>query len=455
MCGVWGFVKDKAESLSLAEEKYIRNCALAGQVRGEDGFGIMVMYENGTCKAYKGIATPNEIMSTEAYFDLFFEVKNQGKKRVAVWKKIKAVFGHNRAATKGKVAAKNCHPFRSGHIALMHNGTLTNTLPTGFDVDSEWVTNLLKETEDIQDVLDKVNGAYVFIWHNNKDKKLRIVSNGQRPLSYIQDYSTRFYASEREMLEWIFKRVHTNHTYKAGTVFPTHTIVEHDMLSKEVKEVPVKKTTTTTKTGTFTNIYSGQYNKRLGHGSNNSNVYTQSAVRSQSTNTSLEKARGLFFYKCAFPNTVSFKLRYDPYWSKLPNGERIFMASGDNQNLKECRNVLVASKLEIQLLTGVSYFASVLGYTHRHGNRWLLIDPNSIIVSESRSNKLVDATGKLISEEDYTKKMKCLCCNTPVERHELKRSYMTQDGLICEDCAPSFIPQLDSSDSPSNVHSLR
>lgn len=455
MCGVWGFVKDKAQSLSTAEEKFIRNCALAGQVRGEDGFGIMVVYDNGVVKAFKGVGTPNDIMNDEAFFSLFFDIKKEKNKKVAVWKKIKAVFGHNRAATKGNVISRNCHPFREKHIVLMHNGTLHNKLPEGEEVDSRWVAKLMAELDDIDKVVDIINGAYVFIWHNNKTKKLNILSNGQRPLSYIQDFDTRFYASEKAMLEWIYHRVKSSNTaYKTAKSVPLHTVIEHDLFTREVKEVPTKKTVSTTTTSTTsTNTSSGSHRGRSHTGY--SSQYAHGSLSPQQNNSSLEKARNRFFYKQAFPNTVVFKLRYDPHWQKLPNGERVQISVGDNQNLTECRDVLVASKSEIILVPHVKYFGSVLGYSMRLGRRVLLVDPMSVLEDRHTEKKLVDATGQAITEEHYLKKIRCLSCNIPVERHEVVRSYLTQEGLICEDCAPSYIPQLDSSDSHSNVHNLR
>lgn len=472
MCGVWGIVKDYPGVLSDAQEKFIRNCALAGQVRGEDGFGIMVVYEGGQCKAFKGVGTPNEIMRTDGFYNLFYTFKQQGKKTVAVPKKIKMVFGHNRAATKGTVTAKNAHPFRDGNIILMHNGTLSNVLPEGFEVDSKWAAHLFKTEESIDAVEDKVNGAYVFIWYNQTDKKLRILSNGQRPLHQINGATGRYYASEKGMLEWIYERCNKSSVKSTATLVPSHVVLEHDHKEMGVKEVTTKKrqsstngTTTNsggTRHGGSSNAHSVWPTNQSRTPPNRSSSYfptsSPGVVRSENNGSSQEKARSRFFYREPFPNTVSFKLRYAPYYSDLHNKQKIMIAIGENSTLGETKNILIASKFEIHLKTGITYFASVLGYTIRNGITYLLADPSTIY--EDRSDpipkKATDATGQVIPEDIIEKKPQCLSCNIPVERHELQRAYLIKEGLICEDCADSYIPRQNSLDSyNSNVYNIR
>lgn len=445
MCGVWGFVKETAGFLTLNEQKFIHNCALAGQVRGEDGFGVMVVYENGAVRTFKGIDTPNKMMKSRGWWNLFYEENKKNPKKPFEYK-IKAVFGHNRAATSGEVIPRNTHPFRKDHITLMHNGTLNNVLPKDIDVDSYWITSLIAKEKDPDDAIDKLIGAFTLIWYNNKEKTINLLSNGQRPLHYVETSISRYYASEKLMLVWIMDRILkiNNGVPKAESV-PLHTYIVHDAMSKEVNEVPSKKSRTTS------GNYSGKH-----YSKHNSTLYPVSTYRagvanSERTNRStLEQTRQKYHYKVDFPEMVCFKLRFDAYNSKHANGESCYTAVGDVVDKDvDFDTVLVVSKLSLELERNTTYLANVVGIVNKNSKKALLIKPNSIISvdDEVDPQPLVTADGKTISEEDYAKKTRCLSCTIPIERHEVKRAYQTQTGLICEDCSDSYVQQQNISES--------
>lgn len=443
MCGVWGFVKEKATVLNINEYKFIHDAALAGQVRGEDGFGIIVVYENGVCRTFKGIGTPNSLMESNQFEELFG--KREKKHDPLKEYKIKAVFGHNRAATKGQISPGNSHPFRHKHITLMHNGTLNNHLPKEFDVDSLWATHRMAE-DSPEDVFNSLFGAYVFIWHNNKDKTINLVSNGQRPLHYQKTTLNTYFASEAGMLEWLLTRIMKPVSRVTATSVKTDVIYCFDCLSDNMEEIVVKK-----------NYRATSSTNRSIHSGGGSSVHTHSRSHVENNNSGAKPTRQLFFYKRPFPSTVAFKLNDAPYNAKSPSGESVCIATAINTDKREHANVIVVSKMELDLKQGIEYIGECAGWVRRYSTDYLIIKPHTVIdvdeVEEVSSSNVL-ANGETITEEDYSKKKQCFSCLVRIEKHELNDTWPTRDGLLCPDCSDTFIKQQNSLDSSNNVHRI-
>lgn len=105
---------------------------------------------------------------------------------------VKALVGHNRHATKGKVTANNAHPFEHGPISLVHNGTLTFPMPqhsTMFDTDSESIAyNLsLIPPEEAGQFISTLNGAFTLVWYDKRDSSWNLIRNEERPLTLMQN----------------------------------------------------------------------------------------------------------------------------------------------------------------------------------------------------------------------------------------------------------------------------
>ncbi len=104
----------------------------------------------------------------------------------------KILMAHVRAATVGnKDDPKNAHPFQSGNITLLHNGTLKNHWPimrkndlkwADHDVDSQVVCSVINKNQNF-DVLKEIDGAAAMLI-NNKDTPeiLYVYRNKERPL---------------------------------------------------------------------------------------------------------------------------------------------------------------------------------------------------------------------------------------------------------------------------------
>jgi hypothetical protein len=118
--------------------------------------------------------------------------------------------GHNRWATQGAINDVNAHPFKYGNITLVHNGTLMDQtlLPDSqnFEVDSE---NICHSIEKIggDETIQKLDGAFVLIWHDSKDDTLHIIRNEERPFHLAKIVGGDWFgASEEDMLLWILAR---------------------------------------------------------------------------------------------------------------------------------------------------------------------------------------------------------------------------------------------------------
>ncbi len=122
--------------------------------------------------------------------------------------KYSIVMAHNRAATQAPINDENAHPFNFGHITLTHNGHVTNAYDfvdyqkrTNIGVDSAQVAQAMQLLGE-KEVLERVTGAYAFVWHNAQDGTLNFARNANRPLRfcYIKGENTMWWVSEREML---------------------------------------------------------------------------------------------------------------------------------------------------------------------------------------------------------------------------------------------------------------
>lgn len=197
MCGLVAYYSAKRNTVNDDEkmERWFRKALLLDVVRGYDSTGVCSVYENGAYEVHKKALASydfletsqgKEITSTRSYF-------------------VRAMIGHNRAATVGKVNADNAHPFTHGDITLVHNGTLVSEtgLVGDFGTDSEAICNTLS-LQDTKTVLEKIYGAFALIWYDAGKKTINFARNHERPLFFAPvgtDNSTYVFASE----PWIIR----------------------------------------------------------------------------------------------------------------------------------------------------------------------------------------------------------------------------------------------------------
>lgn len=198
MCGLICVVSKQKNGLFGLDTKIFTELLFANQLRGADGTGIFYNKSNKEIKALKSSSPSSQFITDKLYEKAVKEVMQSGN----------FIVGHNRAATKGQVNFENTHPFREGHITLVHNGTLSNhknladTENDSHAIAKSFVTVGAKET------IKKINGAFALIWADAKQKTLNIVRNSQRPLWLVSTKNLFVFVSEKELAHWICERNH-------------------------------------------------------------------------------------------------------------------------------------------------------------------------------------------------------------------------------------------------------
>jgi len=161
MCGIVGVYGDKDAALST----YLGLYAL--QHRGEESTGI-VAYDGSRVKQHQGMGLVNDIFDQKALKSL--------RGTIAI--------GHVRYSTTGSSTVKNIQPFlvkhKGGHIAIAHNGNLTNAAALRNELegegsifqttmDSEIIVHLLARLQTkeykkgIEEALSRLEGAFSLV----------------------------------------------------------------------------------------------------------------------------------------------------------------------------------------------------------------------------------------------------------------------------------------------------
>lgn len=172
-------------------------------LRGKHSTGVALVAHNGEVDVFKKAVNAMDFLDFKTYSDLTKFSSN-------------CMLGHNRYATKGAINSTNAHPFEFDNVVGMHNGTLRtyNKLDDApdFAVDSECLYSHINDNP-VQDMVDKVTGAYALTWFDKVTNKLHFLRNNERPLcyTYSEDGTALFWASEPWMLHAILSRNSIDH----------------------------------------------------------------------------------------------------------------------------------------------------------------------------------------------------------------------------------------------------
>ncbi len=199
MCGLVAIINKNRNGFT-GEQRDVFNTLLyiSGLFRGDDGCGIVSVDNIGNVKLAKsGMDVPN-MQRTKEYGEVTTKAFNSG------W----ALFGHNRAATRGVVNDENAHPFVADNIVLVHNGTFQGDHKKLHDteVDSEAIAKVLAESTDSEQALRRINAAFALIWYNIDTKTLHVIRNSQRTLFFFETHNSFVFASEKSFLNFVIDK---------------------------------------------------------------------------------------------------------------------------------------------------------------------------------------------------------------------------------------------------------
>ena len=238
MCGIWGASAPTNGSISFSAAKFLRQAAVAGTVRGYDGTGIVAVCESTTVwdKGIKTETKPNvwyhKTGGTGA--ELLRELKSMGGWIDNLPGRVTTVYGHNRAATVGKVSQKTAHPFAAARAIGIHNGTLSNGWETRLqaakriEVDSEALIRCISH-RGYRHALSKAVGAMAVVWTDTNTRETFIFRNHERPVYYFtSNTGVLFWGSEKGMLEWLADRNHITIDKDGICSLPTSTVFKID-----------------------------------------------------------------------------------------------------------------------------------------------------------------------------------------------------------------------------------
>ena len=227
MCGIVGCLAKFHSGFNQNDVDIFTQMLYVDALRGWDATGVVGVDKNGNVDIKKSARAAGPFVSTANYKAFTTDA----------FQKYQMMIGHNRKATHGEKRHEDAHPFwdEDEKIVLVHNGMIHNHKEFCKDatVDSAAITNALAKG-DIDDVISRVSGAFVFIWYNVEEKRMYFIRNDLRPLNIAEANNQIFFASEEKMLTWITSRndVTINKSYSLKPM----TLYTFDFATRVLKE---------------------------------------------------------------------------------------------------------------------------------------------------------------------------------------------------------------------------
>jgi glucosamine 6-phosphate synthetase-like amidotransferase/phosphosugar isomerase protein len=268
MCGLVSVISRYSNGFSVKEEDAFFEMLFADTLRGEDSTGIIAVQTDASFGIVKEALAAPYIIDAMRQEKFIKENVSKGK----------ALIGHNRKATVGKVSAEFAHPFVVDEtFAMVHNGTLTSHKHLAdTTVDSEALAIHLSKVlnddvtkEILDEALGKVYGAFAIIAYNQATHKVYAMRNKDRPLFKITVDDAIVLVSEAGLGMWCLSR---NGIVKDLKVEPIkeHTLYTIDMKTMNVSELEFSPKKTWASTGTITPTGQKQVKTVFHHGTEES-----------------------------------------------------------------------------------------------------------------------------------------------------------------------------------------
>lgn len=252
MCGIVGMVVKSSTGFTKYTEDAFYQMLWADTLRGDDSTGVVYVHQDASFGIMKDVG-PATVVASEIQDHVAMK---------PMWNYGKALIGHNRKKTVGKVSAHTAHPFVVDNtFAMVHNGTLIGHEKLAkTEVDSEALAIHLSKVlgkdhskEKFEEAVGKVFGAYAIAAYDQESHRIYLTRNAERPLYILDTPTCIMWASEAYMILWIASRCNIDFKDCLVTPVKAHELITIDLETNAVTRedyVPKKATVATTQTTT-------------------------------------------------------------------------------------------------------------------------------------------------------------------------------------------------------------
>lgn len=232
MCGIVSVISKRQAGFFGADLEMFENLLVLDTLRGLDSTGVFCVDSARQVGFLKVASHPFNLFSVQEYAKWRGRAVNSGR----------ILVGHNRKATQGSINSRNAHPFHSGNIIMVHNGTLREDHKKVYapvDVDSHALTIAFDE-RGAENVIPEIEGAFALMWWDIEKNRLFAIRNDERPLSIVETDDNYYILSESwmalQLLAKANKKVTAVHDILPGQLYEFQLGGKHT-----VKDIPVKK----------------------------------------------------------------------------------------------------------------------------------------------------------------------------------------------------------------------
>lgn len=255
MCGIVGVIAKSKNGFFKRHTDIFFQLLRVDELRGEDSTGLVYVENDAGFGILKDASPASWCVDRLSSHAFLKDSMRMGK----------ALLGHNRKATIGRVTDDTAHPFVvNDSFAMVHNGTLRgHKAMKDTEVDSEALAHHLEPllsapTLDLgkfEEEIGKVDGAFAIAAYSQNNHKVFLMRNAERPLCFCETDEGFYWSSEFGTLLWILSRNNIDVGKHKIVVVQPHTLIDIDLDTNTVTEtafVPKKaqpRTVHTTGTG--------------------------------------------------------------------------------------------------------------------------------------------------------------------------------------------------------------
>lgn len=467
MCGI--VLAGCAKTLAQTEVALFEKLVYHDTIRGSHSTGVFAGYkfETGNKEQYviygKTAQTGPDFLESKTWKSVktqdYASATNTVLKRSPYF-----LVGHNRYATMGAKTSQNAHPFVSGDVTLVHNGTLTNQslLPdhTKFEVDSANICHAINK-QGIEETLKQLDGAFTLVWYDDRDKTLNIIRNEERPFHLARtELDTWYGASEEEMLMWLLKREDKYSLYRSSPKIEEHFECEvgvqyvfdvsdgnFDLVERIKHELPKFEPKYLGGYGSFYDddySYTSYYGKSTSpHSRNEGNNYAgkgvsgNAAAKTSVTRTTIEDAKEALFKEAGLEeyqigDSIWFlSTGFETYPSRSGRGRMDGFIDKHDKDVKIMCHGMYKDDYEEQ-----AYYYGEIISIYKVNDVVNLIVKDATYTPDQYEDAVVTADHKVYNKAEWESKGTNLCldCLTKIPFDEAEDAVPWKGSYICRQC---------------------